>query len=216
MVLPKETINEIISYYYYYWLQLSAVLYFGADSMRTCRMWFWMRDCSLLLRFFIYPSRWCTYSAIWLLHGWCHVKLLPARHTFCVHNTTMHQFTVPLHAMPHTREHVCLGVTCDMHFWQNDQDLARATAVTRRWNGYRNESAQKVTPEKKILPPQSQSCRDSNRRWSFRPRVRRSTTELSPIPVLSVLVSLHSYMSVKNSTKNKCKPMHAEIIMNKI
>ena len=31
--------------------------------------------------------------------------------------------------------HVCLVVTCHL---QNDQDLLRATAVTQRWNGYRN------------------------------------------------------------------------------
>ena len=30
--------------------------------------------------------------------------------------------------------------------WQNDQSLLRATAVTRGWNGYQNESAQKVDP----------------------------------------------------------------------
>ena len=23
-----------------------------------------------------YPLKWCTFSAVWLLHGWCHVKLL--------------------------------------------------------------------------------------------------------------------------------------------
>ena len=27
-----------------------------------------------------------------------------------------------------------------LHFWQNDRDLLRATAVTRGWNGYRNVS----------------------------------------------------------------------------
>ena len=30
--------------------------------------------------------------------------------------------------------------------WQHDRDLLRATAVTRRWNEYRNESAQIVVP----------------------------------------------------------------------
>ena len=40
--------------------------------------------------------------------------------------------------------HVCLAVTCHLHFWQNDRGLLRATAVTRGWNGYRNKSAQKV------------------------------------------------------------------------
>ena len=29
---------------------------------------------------------------------------------------------------------------------QDDLDLLRAAAVTRGWNGYRNESAQKVDP----------------------------------------------------------------------
>ena len=38
---------------------------------------------------FKYPPNRCTYSAIRLLHGWRHVKLLPSRRTFCVHHTTM-------------------------------------------------------------------------------------------------------------------------------
>ena len=29
------------------------------------------------------------------------------------------------------------GVTCYLHFWQNDWGLSRATAVTRGWNRYR-------------------------------------------------------------------------------
>ena len=33
--------------------------------------------------------------------------------------------------------YVCLAVTRHLHFWQNDRDLLRATAVTRGWNGYR-------------------------------------------------------------------------------
>ena len=43
---------------------------------------------------FEYPPKWCTYSTVWLLHGWCHMKLLPCWHIFCIHHTTMHQFTV--------------------------------------------------------------------------------------------------------------------------
>ena len=46
----------------------------------------------------------------------------------------------------------CLAVTCHLHFWQNDRDFLRATAVTRGWNGYRNKSQhRKSTLEKKIL-----------------------------------------------------------------
>ena len=35
---------------------------------------------------------------------------------------------------------------------KNDRDLLRDTAVTRGWNGYRNESAQKVDPGEEISP----------------------------------------------------------------
>ena len=49
--------------------------------------------------------------------------------------------------------YACLAVTCHLHFWQNDQDLLRATAVTRGWNGYRNKSQRrKLTLENNILP----------------------------------------------------------------
>ena len=50
--------------------------------------------------------------------------------------------------------YVCLSVTCHLHFWQNDRDLLRATAVRQGWNGYQNTSQhRKLTPEKKIIPP---------------------------------------------------------------
>ena len=42
------------------------------------------------------------------------------------------------------RVHVCLAVTCHLHFWQNDSDLLRTTAVTWGWNKYWR--AQKVDP----------------------------------------------------------------------
>ena len=51
------------------------------------------------------------------------------------------------------RVYVCLAVTCHLHFWQNDQDLLRATVVTRGWNGYGNKSQhRKLTMKKEILP----------------------------------------------------------------
>ena len=51
----------------------------------------------------------------------------------------------PCHFMQsHIRPvHACLAVTFHLHFWQNDRDLLRATAVTRGWNGYRNKSQHK-------------------------------------------------------------------------
>ena len=38
------------------------------------------------------------------------------------------------------RMYVGLAVTCHLHFWRNDRDLLRATAVTPGWSGYRNKS----------------------------------------------------------------------------
>ena len=73
--------------------------------------------------------------------------------------------------------YACLAVTCHLHFWQNDRDLLRATAVTRGWNGYRNKSQhRKSTLEKKIS---RRSCRDSNPR-PFNHESGALTTELSP------------------------------------
>ena len=43
-----------------------------------------------------------SYSAVWLWHCWCHVKLLPSWHMFFVHHTAVHQFTVSLYLKPHT------------------------------------------------------------------------------------------------------------------
>ena len=75
--------------------------------------------------------------------------------------------------------YVCLAVTCHLHFWQNDRDLLRATAVTRGWNGYRNKSQhRKSTLEKKILPPLLQGFEPT----TFQPRVRRSNHWAIPAP----------------------------------
>ena len=82
------------------------------------------------------------------------------RSPFCVHQTTMHQFAVLLHSKPHVQVPVCLAVTSNCIFWQNDCDLSRAAAVIRKWNGYRNKSQhRKLTLEKKILPQLLQMIR---------------------------------------------------------
>ena len=55
---------------------------------------------SFFIVHFEYLQKWCTFRAVCLLQGWCHMKLLPSRHMFCVHHTTMHQFTMLLHSKP--------------------------------------------------------------------------------------------------------------------
>ena len=76
--------------------------------------------------------------------------------------------------------HACSAVTCQLHFWRNNLDLLRATAVTRGWNGYRNKSQhRKSTLEKNIFPLLLPGLEPG----TFRPRAGALTTEISPIPV---------------------------------
>jgi len=102
-----------------YWLLLliafvsSSILCSQIDSLHSCCLCFWMSDYPFIkypLKCYClkYPLKWCTDSGIWLLHGWCHVKLLPSQHKFCVHHTIMHKFIVLLHSKPHGRVCVCL------------------------------------------------------------------------------------------------------------
>ena len=94
----------------------------------------------------IHRTELVLYSAVWSLQGWCHVKLLPSRRTFCVNHTTKH---ISRHFMESRirRMHSCLAETCHLHFWQTDRDILRATAVTRGWNKYQNKSRhRKHTP----------------------------------------------------------------------
>ena len=48
--------------------------------------------------------------------------------------------------------YACLAVTCHLHFWHNDLDLLRATAVTRDGTDTEKESAQKVDPGEENSP----------------------------------------------------------------
>ena len=83
------------------------------------------------------------------------------------------------------RVYACLAVTCHLHFWQNDRDLLRATAVTRGWNVYRNKSRRrKVTLEKNILPPLLQGFEPV----TFQSRVRHSAHWAIPLPGSAAII----------------------------
>ena len=53
----------------------------------------------------------------------------------------------------------CLGVTCHLHYWQNDRGLLRATAITRVWNGHRIRVSTQSWPWGRKFS--RHSCRDS-------------------------------------------------------
>ena len=120
----------------------------------------WISDSSFTQR--VLNIHLSGYSVLYLLHGWCHVKLPPSRRKFCVHQSNMQQFIVLFIRSHRRRMHVCLVVTWHLHIWQNDRDLLRDAAITRGWNGYRTKSQhRKLTRRRKFS---RRSCRDSNPR----------------------------------------------------
>ena len=122
-------------------------------------------------------------SALWMLHGWCHVKCcrFGASSVYTIQPCTRLQcHFIQSHI---GRVYACLAATCHLHFWQNDRDLLRATALTQRWNGYRNKSQHRqLTLEKKILPPLLQGFEPT----TFQLRVRRSNHRAIPLPIWSI------------------------------
>ena len=62
---------------------------------------------------------------------------LGARSVYTIQPTPVCSVTIRGHIR---RMYACLAVTCHLHFWQNDRDLLRATAVTQGCNGYRSKS----------------------------------------------------------------------------
>ena len=103
-----------------------------------------------------------AYSAVWLLHGWCHVKLLPSRRTFTIIEATY------VGCM-----YVLVYVTCHLHVWQNDRDLCCCGNVgVERIQKY--ASAQKAEPgEENVFA--------GNQTRDLSMMIRRSTTQLYPL-----------------------------------
>ena len=87
-----------------------------------------------------------------------------------------------LHSKPRIQG-VCV-FSCNLPkapFRENDLNLLRVTAVTRVWNGYRNNiQHRKLTLRKKFS---RRACKNSNPR-PFNHESGALTTELSPLPVL--------------------------------
>ena len=149
------------------------VLFTALEQTHWTCMWFNMSEWLFIARFLIsievvYLQRW---------HCWCHMNLLPSRRVQCTpyNHAPCHFMQSLIHKV-----YACLAVTCHLHFWQNDRDLLRATAVTRGWNGYRNRSQnRKLTLEKKILPPLPQGFKPA----TFQSRVRCSNHWAIPCPL---------------------------------
>ena len=160
--MPLLCMLFIIRIFFFFFLY-SAILCSRADSMHTLAC---VSEWVTVSFYSAYPWKWCTGSALWLLHGWCHVvvawlvprEMLPFRRKFCVFYCVQPYTRLQCHFIQSHigGVYVCLAVTCHLRFWQNDQDLLRAIAVTLGWNGYRNKSQhRKLTLEKKACASSS-------------------------------------------------------------
>ena len=136
------------------------------EQTHCAPMRFYMSDWLFIARFFLNISQGGVLTALACLVP--HETAAVSAQVLCTpYNHAPCNF-MPSHIH---KVYACLAVTCHLHFWQNDRDDLRATAVTRGWNGYRNKSQHiKFSPEKKILPPLLQGFEPA----TFQSRVRDS------------------------------------------
>ena len=127
-----------------------------------------------------YPWKWCTGSVQWLLRGWCHVICccFGASSVYTIQPCTRLQ----CHFIQSHIVYAYLAVTCHLHFWQNDRDLLRATAVTQGWNGYWNKRVSTESwPWRRKLPLLLQGFEPV----TFQSWVWRSNHWAIPLPAIS-------------------------------
>ena len=84
-------------------------------------------NCTYILYLFIID---CFYIALFSAFKQTHC----ARMWFYIQPCTM-----SLHESHIRKMYACSAVTCHLHFWQNDQGLLCATAVTWGWNAYQDK-----------------------------------------------------------------------------
>ena len=90
---------------------ISAILCFWADALRSSHMWLWVSS--------------FTQRVLSICWSDIFTVLLPSWHMFCMHHA-------PVYSVIWNRicsVHVCLAVTCHLHFRQSDWDLLCATVV---------------------------------------------------------------------------------------
>ena len=138
-------------------------------------MWFYMSDLLFIARFLNIHRSGVLTALAWLVP---HETAAVSAQVLCTPYNH-----APCHIMQsHIRKvYACLAVTCHLHFWQNDRDLLRATAVTR---GGGTDTEIRVNTESRPRRRKffRRSCGDSNPRpFSHEPGAL--TTELSPPPV---------------------------------
>ena len=120
------------------------------------------------------------------------------------------QHSQPIPTLDGSRVYAYLGVTCHLHFWQNDCGLLRATAVTKGWGGGWNGHWIRVSTKlwKRKFPCHSSG--EGHELATFRSQVQRYTNKLSWLPVWFFGVVFNRAPLYLNYEKYPCLETEAE------
>ena len=139
-----------------------------------------MSDCIPFIAHFVYIHQSGVLTVLFGCYMVPRETAAVSAHVLCSPYNSLQCHAIQSHK---NRVHVCLAVTCHLHFWQNDRELLRATAVT--WGGtdivmsqHRKLTLEKKKKKKKIS---RRSFGDSNP-GSFDHESGALTTELCPLP----------------------------------
>ena len=165
-----------------------------------------MSGCSFLQCIFEFPSVWCTYSAVCLLHGCCHLS------TFCVHHTTTHHVT-SLHAKSHTTDTCMCSCNLPPTLLAEWPGLFPCYCSNTGWNVDWNKSQhRKLTLKKKIILPLQlglepmtfQSWVWHSNHWSTPgPRMQQNITVLTAVSTLPSLYKALTFSGCDSSTSSQ-------------
>ena len=100
-----------------------------------------------------------------------------------------------------SRVYACfIGVTCHLHFWQNDRGLLRATAVTRGWYGHRTWVSTQSWLWRKNSPAASAGIRTRNLSVTSRGAVTNKLSRLSSYTHIALLITPHTPHHIHRTT----------------
>ena len=127
--------------------RLYSAILCSLEQTHCARMWFYMSDWLFIVRFLNINRSGVPTALAWLVS---HETAAVSAQILCTPYNHAPSHFMQSHIC---KVHACLAVSCHLHFWQNDQDLLCATAITGGWNGYQNKCwHRKLILEKKILP----------------------------------------------------------------
>ena len=152
--------------------RLYSAILCSLEQTHCARMWFYMSDWLFIARFLNIDRSGVLTALAWLVP---HETAAVSAQVLC----TPYNHAPCYFMQSHIRKvYACLAVTCHLHFWQNDRELLRATAVTRGGT----DSEIRVSTESRIWRMKFSRlfCRDSNPR-PFSHDSGALTTELSPL-----------------------------------